>query len=214
MKRLFLFLATLLLAGLNSACDGIFHNIYDEPKPETHSEYGFIKVNEADKSGIIYVDARTYDRWVYIDFKNKKIDTANILMNEEEPSRWDFALHRYDVKTCGGSACETGFHTLEELRAAGDVSFSNFEADVNDSVTVDMSGMVDGIILYAPSPRNPILSKWMKVDTSVMPPIYTQKKNVYILQMSDGSRAALLFTNYMNSASIKGFITIYYLYPY
>lgn len=214
MNRLFLFPVLSLFALLCVSCDGIFHNIYDDPKTVERSEYGFIKVNEADNSGIIYVDARTYDRWVYIDFLNRKIDTTNIMLNEEEPAQWDFALHRYDVKTCGGSACATSFSSLEELRAAGPINFDNFITDVDDSVVVDMSGMMDGIIKYAPSKRNPILSKWLKVDTSVMPPIYTLSKQVYILQMKDGTRAALLFTNYMSSACEKGFITIYYIYPY
>ena len=214
MNRLFLFFLSLFFSGMFWSCDGIFHNLYDDPKPATENTYGFIKIDETDKSGIIYVDASTYDRWVYIDFKNRKIDTTNILMDEKEPEQWSFALHRYDVKTCNGSACETNFSSLEDLRAAGDIDFSHFVYDVEDSVAVDMSGMMDGIILYAHSPRNPVLSKWMHVDTSVMPPIYTLSNKVYILQMPDGSRAALLFVNYMNAASAKGFITIHYLYPY
>ncbi len=214
MNRFVLFLLFAISSAWFCSCDGIFHNIYDDPKQTPQSEYGFIKIDEATNSGVIYVDASTYDRWVFVDFKNKKVDTTNILKGEEEPVQWNFALHRYDAKTNGGAVVETTFSSLDDLRAAGDIDFDGFTADVDDSVAVDMSGMMDGIIKYAPSKKNRVLSRWMNVDTSTMPPIYSMSNKVYVLQMADGTRAALLFVNYMNSASVKGFITIHYIYPY
>lgn len=205
----FLFSSTLL-----NSCDGIFHNIYDERENVSQNDYGFIKISDGENYGIIYVDATAYDRWTYIDLKNKKIDTTNILLEEEEPFEWDFALHRYDTKTHNGSVAESAYTSLEDLWAAGNINFNGFAPDINDSVMVDVSGMMEGIIRYAPSTKNPILSQWMDLNTSTMPPIYTLSNHIYILRMSDGKRAALHFVNYMNLASVKGFITIYYLYPY
>lgn len=214
MKRLLFFPLLSLLSGFLCSCDGIFHNIYDDPKQIPQSEYGFIKVDEKTCSGIIYVDASTYDRWVYIDFRNKRIDTTNILVGENEPVQWDFALHRYDVKTNNGSAVETAFSLLEDVPPSDNINLGEFSPDISDSIMVDVSGMMDGIIKYVPSKKNPVLSRWMNVDTGTMPPIYTLSNKVYILQMSNGSRAALLFTNYMSPASVKGIITIHYIYPY
>ena len=208
----------LLLFAISSvffySCDGIFHYLYDDPKQLPQSEYGFIKVDETTCSGVIYVDASSFERWLYVDFKNKKVDTTNILMGEDEPAQWDFALHRFDAKTNNGTVAATDFTSLDDLRAAGIIDIDGFTADVDDSVMVDVTDMMSGIVKYAPSKKNRVLSSWMSVDISVMPPIYTLSNKVYILQMPDGTRAALLLVNYMNTSGVRGFLTIHYIYPY
>ena len=91
----------------------------------------------------------------------------------------------------------------------------NFVTDTwtTNKITVDMSHMMDGIILYAEDYYNPCLSLWLDVDTSTMPPIYTLSGKIYLLRLSDGSFAALRLANFMNDAAVKGFMTIDYLYP-
>ena len=76
-----------------------------------------------------------------------------------------------------------------------------------------MSQMMDGVIIYAEDYYNPCLSKWLNVNTSTMPPIYTLSGKVYIFRLSDDTYAALRLTNFMNDAAVKGFMTIDYLYP-
>ena len=61
---------------------------------------------------------------------------------------------------------------------------------------------------------NPELSKWLNVDTSEMPPIYTPSNKVYLLKMKDGTMAAIRLVSYMNAAGTKGYMTFDYLYPY
>ena len=73
--------------------------------------------------------------------------------------------------------------------------------------------MMNGVILYAPSWYNPELSKWLNVDTSTMPPVYTMSGRVYVLKTQDGKAAALQLNNYMNDSKVKGFMTIDYIYP-
>lgn len=91
----------------------------------------------------------------------------------------------------------------------------SFVADewTTDRITVDMSQMMDGIIIYAEDYYNPCLSRWLDVDTSTMPPIYTLSNKVYVLRFSDGTYAALRLSNFMNDAAVKGFMTVDYLYP-
>ena len=101
------------------------------------------------------------------------------------------------------------------LPAVGSLPEEAFTADewTTDKITVDMSQMMDGIIRYAEDWYNPVLSRWLHVDTSTMPPVYTLSGKVYLIRLADGTFAALRLTNFMNDAAVKGFMTIDYLYP-
>lgn len=216
-----IFILSLLLVFCCS-CNGILGSIYDN-KPiadeSTGQQYGFIEIDKANNSGTIYINASDYMQWTYVNLHNKTIeikviDTANVDA-QTEPQDWDFALHRYDVKTNKGAVQATQFATLDELRNSGTrPDGSGFSVDTLGNVTVDMSGMMDGNIKLVPSSINRILSQWLDVNTSVMPPIYTLSKRVYFLQLANKEYAALLFTNYINEESEKGYITIKYIYPY
>ena len=219
MKRISSILVLSFILGICSSCNGILGSIYDDPITETGNKYGFISIDKANNSGTIYINASDYMQWTYINLHNKTIDikvidTAN-MENNENPQNWDFALHRYDVKTNNGAAKATQFATLDELKkSATRPDGSGFASDTLGKVTVDMSGMMDGNIKYVSSNINPILSQWLDVNTSEMPPIYTLSKQVYFLQLQNGEYAALLFSNYINEESEKGYITIKYIYPY
>ena len=201
----------LVLALVFASCNGIFSGLYDEV--ETTSPFGFKLVNEADNSGTIVVDARDYELWTYISLKDRTIDTANMVVGAAEPQHWDFALHRYDVKTNGGEARETEFRTMEALRAHGHYDEGVFEADTAGRVVVDMSTMMDGYLGYHDTHINKVLSHWLNVDTSTMPPIYTLSGKAYVLRLADGTCAALLFSDFMDDASVKGIVTVKYIYP-
>lgn len=215
MNKRSLFLRSMLgvVIVLLSACNGIFEDIYDEPQDLQSNDYGFIKVDEATNSGTIYIDATQYTRWIYINFHTHQIDSVEITDDMVEPEAWDLAVHRYDAKTNKGSVQETSFTSLDALVASGTLPSGNFVADEPSKVTVDMSGMMDGVILYAESDVNPVLSAWLNVDTSTMPPIYTLSNKVYIVKLKDGTYAAVRLSNFMNDASVKGFMTIDYVYP-
>ena len=212
-KRTLLFLSGLITLSLFSACDGIFANLYDEPSSDSKSEYGFILVDNETRTGRIYLDATSYAEWHYIDLHGKQITTTAV--DATAPESWDFALHRYDAKTNRGAVWETTAGDLASIPAADSWPSAGFVADewTTDRITVDMSQMMDGIILYAEDYYNPILSRWLDVDTSTMPPIYTLSGRVYLLRLADGTHAALRLTNFMNDAAVKGFMTIDYRYP-
>lgn len=196
-----------------SACNGIFEDIYDEPLAEEKNEYGFIVVDDKSNTGRIYIDATDYTEWHYIDLLNKKVVTKNV--DEDAPVNWDFAVHRYDAKTNGGAVMECSAADFSSVPNINTIPEESFVADewTTNKITVDMSQMMDGIILYAEDYYNPCLSKWLNVDTSTMPPIYKLSGKIYLLKLSDGSCAALRLSNYMSDAAIKGFMTIDYLYP-
>ena len=196
-----------------SACNGIFEDIYDEPLPEDGNEYGFVVTDDKTRTGRIYIDATDYTEWHYIDLSGKLVTTVAVAA--EPPTTWDFAIHRYDAKTNGGAVYESGVNDFGSLPDLASIPQEAFVTDewTTEQITVDMSQMMDGIIIYAEDYYNPCLSRWLNVDTSTMPPIYTMSGKVYILRLADGSYAALRLSNFMSDAAIKGFMTIDYLYP-
>lgn len=214
MKRnlLRLFVSGAALLSL-PACNGIFEGIYDAPTSDADSEYGFILVDEGARTGRIYIDATDYTEWHYVDLRDRQVTTLPV--GATPPAAWDFAVHRYDAKTNGGEVWESSVRDFASLPALSTVPAGSFVADewTTDRITIDMSQMMDGVILYAEDYRNPLLSRWLDVDTSTMPPLYTLSERVYLLKLADGSCAALRLVNFMNDAAVKGFMTIDYLYP-
>ena len=82
-----------------------------------------------------------------------------------------------------------------------------------DKIAIDMSGMMDGNIIYTESYRNAVLSSWLDVNTATMPPVYTMSNQVFLIRLKDNTYAAIRFTNYMNARGIKGYIDFDFQYP-
>ena len=191
--------------GLLSACNGILDGIYDEPDNENN--IGF------ENEGEIFIDATSYTQWVYIDFSERS--TVTLGYDEDAPQNWDIAVHRYDVKTNGAKVVETNYSdfdeaitaTIDEADLVGDIWTTN-------QIVIDMSTMMDGYLGYTESLYNPELSKWLNVDTSTMPPIYTPSGKVYIVYLPDGTHAGVKLLNFMNDMQVKGYMTIQYMYPF
>lgn len=196
-----------------SACNGILDGIYDTPQTDATETYGFIAFDSKTHKGRIYIDATDYTEWHYIDLHNKEVVTKKV--NDTPPASWDLAIHRYDTKTNKGHILECTAQDFSSLPDIESISEESFIADewTTDKITTDMSQMMDGIITYAEDYYNPCLSKWLHVDTSVMPPIYTLSGNIYMLRLHDGTYAAIRLTNFMNDSAIKGFMTVDYLFP-
>lgn len=195
------------------SCNGAFEDIYDEPSANTKSSYGFKNVDLDKHSGTVYINADSYTRWIYINFHNRTIDSLEIGSQGKEPADWDMAVHRYDSKVNGAGAMETSFTDLNAFVSSGALPSGEFVADVESKITIDMSGMMEGNIKYADSPVNPVLAKWLDVDTSSMPPIYTLSGKVYILKLKDGTHVALKLRDFRNEKFDKGYLTIDYIYP-
>ncbi|MDE6162873.1 MAG: HmuY family protein [Bacteroides sp.] len=192
-----------------SACNGIFEDIYDAPI-ETEME---IKGNSFSQ-----VKTVEYTEWAYIELSNRKVTTVPIGEEYESqiPEDWDFAIHRYDIKTNEGAACQTSYTSIDDLKTSGKLpDEKDFVEDewTTDKIAIDMSGMMDGNIVYTESYRNAVLSGWLDVNTSTMPPVYTMSNQVFLIRMKDNTYAAIRFTNYMNARGIKGYIDFDFSYP-
>ena len=196
------------------SCNGAFEDIYDEPVEKgPEGEFGFKNIDLDNNTGTIYVDASSYTRWIYLNFHDRTIDSLEIGSGNPEPQNWDVALHRYDAKILGEGAMETKFTELAVFVNSGKIPSGDFVADVPGKVTVDMSGMMEGVIKTVDSPVNLELAKWLDVDTSTMPPIYTLSNKVYLVKLKDGTIAAVKLKDFRNKKFDKGFLTIDYIYP-
>jgi hypothetical protein len=197
---------TLGVVLLLSACG---RWIYDDPPIGMVSGDGYFE----------RVDATSYTGWTYID-----LDTRTVTAVEEyaegntaqAPTEWHFAMHRFDCKTNGGEVMETAFNSLDALVASGGLPEGEFAPDewTTDKVAYDLSQMMQsGIIGYAESWYNPVLSRWMNVDISGMPPTYTPSDKVYIIRFPDGKLAAIKFTDFVGPKGVKGYNSFDYIYP-
>ena len=204
-----------VLCGLLS-CNGIFGNIYDTAEvPDEASAYGFIRPCEGNSAGRIYIDARSYTQWVYLDFDAERAVAVEIDDTSGVPAMWDIAIHRYDARTNEGQATETSYGDFAAWTKAGCPVADGGVSDIwsTERIMTDLSGMLDSVIVYAPSFYNPCLSHWLDVDLRIMPPIYTPSNRVYTLRFDNGKRMALRLVNYMNDVGTKGYMTIDYIYP-
>ncbi len=203
-------IVSFLLAGVAvmslSSCDGIFSDIYDNPQQTDVPEYGFIAPATQTVPGTIYIDATSYTDWVYIDFSTMTAETFPV--EAPAPATWDIAVHRYDAKTDGATVSATASGDFTTLTPAGTPVADEW---TTQTIVTDMSTMMDGYLSYAESSYNRELSRWLDVDKSTMPPIYTMSGKVYLVNLRDGRRVALRLDNYMDGSGIKGYLTIRYM---
>ncbi len=209
MKTYLNYIAIAVALLLVCSCNGIFAWIYDVEQEEV--EAGITE-------GSIYACVTSYTQWICVNFRTQQLDTVAIASDGtfEDPIDWDIALHRWDVRTNGGAALETSYTSLEDLQAATEFPSGDFVEDIwtESQIIIDMSGMMEGVLGYAPSYYNTELSKWMDVDTSGMPPSYTPSYKVYLLRLADETIVALRLANYTNANGVKGYLTIEYVYPF
>lgn len=211
MKKLKTILVSGVAAMLLPSCNDLLGDLYDEPVAT--SEYGFVEVCTNTSPGLIYLDATDYTVWTYIDFEDRRIDSLST--DDPAPAKWDIAVHRYDAKTNDAKVVGTSLRDINQARGWMNTQHLPEVSDIwtTDKIVTDMSTMMDGYLSYADSFYNPELSKWLNVDTSTMPPVYTLSDKVYIIYLNNGERAAVKLKDYMNSAGIKGYMSIQYIYP-
>ena len=132
---------------------------------------------------------------VTIDMRNGNMEVLN---NSSEP--WRITL------------LDTGINSMTGGRVKRAKDFVEDEW-TTDKIAIDMSGMMDGNIIYTESYRNTVLSSWLDVNTATMPPVYTMSNQVFLIRLKDNTYAAIRFTNYMNARGIKGYIDFDFQYP-
>ena len=179
--------------------------------------------------GSFTVDCTPYDVWNYVNLHPAygttpeytgavstlvKDTVTGQWIEPQKPTTWDFAMHRYDVKTNGATVLATDLGSIEELLALGHLPEGEWVPDslTYESITVDMSQMMSGTIGYAEDYKNPAIN-WVYYIIPPMPPEYHYVDKVFLMKFQDESVAALRLISYMNSKNVKGYMTVDWLYP-
>lgn len=131
---------------------------------------------------------------------------------DETSFDWDIAIHRYDVKTNQGSALAT---TEKELSAVAVLPAAGYVADVlTDSLTYDMTHMMQGAVGYAPGHVNEVLNGWLRRVGDGMPPQFATSDVVYLVKTKSGACAKIKWIDYTSDEGTNGHITFEYVYPF
>lgn len=157
------------------------------------------------------LDVSAYDKWVYVSLEDGTSVAKGI--EEAAPEKWDIAMHRENVKTNEGSAIKTDVTSFDALTAIPEGSVFMPDELTYTEVAVDMSQMMQGIIIYDTTEINMVLEDW--VTRSGMPPVYNVQPNVYVVRTKEGKYAKIQFTSYKGgeTGDETGFATFTYAYP-
>lgn len=217
MKNLKIFIAMTAALCAFASCS----NDDDNNGPQTKPSEGTLTVNTSAYNTWTYINLKTGETETLTDFNAWDYYTDGAVV-ETKPATgdaslitidWHIAIHRYDVKTNGGSAVATEATSLDAVTTLPSDGYTADEA-TTQKVIVDMSGMMDGKIGYTASPLNSVLCQWLaRIPTGGMPPYeYKTSGVVYILKCADGSFAKLKFTDYQDAEGNAGRVSLTYEY--
>lgn len=170
-----------------------------------------VEAFDADSTGIF-----TYWYDVFgVGISKHELRSSYPTARQAEPSRWDLAFHRNNVRTNGGAVFQTSFTDISRV---SDHSLFVTQPFVSDSwnetdVWTVQERMLQGLVGNQRIKINSELGKWLTLDIPPMPPAFTYNGNVFIVRFSDGTYAALRLKNYVNAENVKCHLTIEYKYP-
>lgn len=206
-KTILLSLAALMTLLLCASCN----KDNNEPKPATKK---------------IVVDASDYTKWVYINFD--KGEVVNVSTPETDLS-WDLGLHRYDLKTNGGTS---GKGKGAAARTTQKDLMANIPTPKDSEWTLDREGMLlmkfgankDGKheMEYKKQSANFLLTSEPKgqgkpgylnkgiISMAGMPPTVTVDPSVFLVRSAAGQIVRVRVLDYRNATKKTGHITLEY----
>lgn len=164
---------------------------------------------DVDSKEFNQLDVSAYDKWVYVSLEDQAVTTLHY--QEAAPEKWDIAMHRNNIRTNGAGVLKTQAVNLSELTVYPSGDFVADSMSYTD-VAVDMSGMMQGNVVYDTVAINPVLNTW--VTFSGVPPVYTVAPQVYVLRFPDGRYAKIRFESYKSDLDKTGFATFSYVFPW
>ncbi|MBQ8157802.1 MAG: HmuY family protein [Prevotella sp.] len=136
-------------------------------------------------------------------------------VRQPEPSQWDLAFHRNNVRTNNAAVWQTSFEDISQVSDHSLFITQPFVGDTwnNLDVWTVQDRMLQGLVGNQKIKINSELGKWLRLDIPPMPPAFTHNGNVFIVRFSDGTYAALRLKNYISPSNVKCHLTIEYKYP-
>jgi HmuY protein len=170
------------------------------------------------------IDTRSYTTWTYFSFEKGVLGVYK--ENEfdyKNNTEWDLAFHRWDVRTnCGESGSGKGGAYQTQYGGPLNVDIWSIMPSKGEFVedthlktymappSMDPSAPAEQRLEV---PANLVLSKWLEVQMSTIPPKYVILDKAFVVRTASGKHAAIKFTNYMNDKAVKGYASFDYVYP-
>lgn len=188
--------------------------------PQEETEIQTITVKAVNYNNWTYINLETgemqslrdFSAWNYWD-EDSIVSTTPAQGSEADiPMDWHIAIHRYDIRTNGGSVVNTGITDMESL---AEWPATGYEADttLSNALCMDLTQMMDGIIGYAETSKiNKVLtSTIIRTPTNSMPPtIYSASKEVCVLKCKDGGLVKIQITDTYSDTGASGYVTLNY----
>ena len=175
------------------------------------------------QDGVLVYDCTNYKLWHFFSFAEGEVigscDAMDSVAYAEWYNRtdWDLAFHRQNIKSNSGVSGVGQGGVMEYVQEEFDFDAvleapeEGYSVDVPDSVIYDMSQMMAGIILYAPSGVNEVTKDWA-VLTDMMSGLWTYAQKVFIVRTGSGKYAKIHLMNFKDSDGGSGTVTMKYVY--
>ncbi|MGP1515789.1 MAG: HmuY family protein [Bacteroidales bacterium] len=127
------------LAFVFCSCEGIFSNIYDtqvknEDDDKLKNVYGFTSYDAKTRRGTLYLNLSEFDRWIYLSFEDKRIDT--VMIPKTLTGEWDnkSGIHYHYVNGLNFSLDSVVKTDTQKDPKKWDIALHKYEGKVNGGV--------------------------------------------------------------------------------
>lgn len=128
-------LAVCVAVVLLTGCSGLFDGIYDSPVPDDAIEQGFV-VQEGDGRYTLFLDARDYDEWMFVDLHRLTVESRPI--PTELTGQWDGVSmwYRYNVQGTRYNLLEDRRVDAQEEPECWDFAIHHFDVRTNGGMVL------------------------------------------------------------------------------
>ena len=164
----------------------------------------------------VQLNASSWKKWTYFSFATGqvvKVDKDSII-DSPKGLDWDIAFCRFYTRTNSGESNSDkngkGGVFMSEVK-----SMEQAQIPEDDKFIIDEVGKLDPAMDIIVTSHNKELQKWLDLDMSKMPPIFSIKNKVFIIRCADGKTyAKVKFLGFENNEAKRVYPKFEYEYPF
>ena len=164
----------------------------------------------------VQLDASSSKKWTYFSFATGQAVTVDNDGIKDVPKGlgWDIAFCRFYTRTNSGESNSDkngkGGVFMSEV-----TSIEQAQIPEDDKFIIDEVGKLDPAMDIIVTSHNKELQKWLDLDMSKMPPIFSIKNKVFIIRCADGKTyAKVKFLEFENNEGKRVYPKFEYEYPF
>ena len=164
----------------------------------------------------VQLDASSSKKWTYFSFATGQAVTVDNDGIKDVPKGlgWDIAFCRFYTRTNSGESNSDkngkGGVFMSEV-----TSIEQAQIPEDDKFIIDEVGKLDPAMDIIVTSHNKELQKWLDLDMSKMPPIFSIKNKVFIIRCADGKTyAKVKFLGFENNEAKRVYPKFEYEYPF